>query len=320
MCGIPGLIFFVLAIALAFFVHRSWWVAAGLMGFLLAWLFLGLLGGGSAREAARRAQCANNLKQLALAIHNYNEVYGHFPPAYVADKDDKPMHSWRVLILPFMDDKALYDRYDLNEPWDGPNNKKLLAARPSMYACPSGENAWTAGSAHTSYVAVVGPDAVWRGETPRSTKDVDLNGKLANTIMLVETADANINWMEPRDFSLDALQNGDSPPASPTISSKHVHYNGFFYQDTSAGAQVALADGSVRHLPAKMLVPGRLVNMLKIGGFDPDEIGDPWDSGEAPIHWPHCVALVVWLLSVGLLLRRAVRSRRAGAIGTTGAA
>src|SRR5690606_17767117 len=66
----------------------------------------------SARETARRVQCANNLKQIGLAMHNYMDVNGAFPPAYLADSDGKPMHSWRVLILPYMEHRSLYDRYD----------------------------------------------------------------------------------------------------------------------------------------------------------------------------------------------------------------
>src|SRR4029453_12945484 len=64
-----------------------------------------------AREAARRTQCKNNLKQIGLALHNYADVYGSFPPAYIADETDKPMHSWRVLILPFLDQDQLYKEY-----------------------------------------------------------------------------------------------------------------------------------------------------------------------------------------------------------------
>src|SRR5690242_17032670 len=74
-----------------------------------------------AREAARRSQCKNNLKQIGLALHNYHETYGGLPPAFVADDQGRPMHSWRVLILPFLGEQALYNEYNLSEPWDGPN-------------------------------------------------------------------------------------------------------------------------------------------------------------------------------------------------------
>ena len=72
-----------------------------------------------------RSDCQGRLRQIALALQCYHDVYKSFPPAYVADETGKPMHSWRVLILPFLEQKALYDQYRFDEPWDGPNNGKL---------------------------------------------------------------------------------------------------------------------------------------------------------------------------------------------------
>ena len=89
------------------------------------------IGSGQARSrnAALRFQCSTRLKQIDLALHEYENRYHSFPPAYIADRNGKPMHSWRVLILPFLDETDVYNRYDFNEPWDGPNNRKLLDAR-----------------------------------------------------------------------------------------------------------------------------------------------------------------------------------------------
>ncbi len=83
----------------------------------------------SARESAPCAQCSNNMHNITLALLNYEAKFHSFPPAYVADKNGRPMHSWRVLILPFLEYDDLYKQYNFNEPWDGPNNRKLLAAR-----------------------------------------------------------------------------------------------------------------------------------------------------------------------------------------------
>jgi hypothetical protein len=79
----------------------------------------------SARETARRMQCANNLKQISLAMLSYEQQYHSLPPAFVADKNGRPMHSWRVLLLPYLDCKPLYDAYHFDEPWDGPHNRAL---------------------------------------------------------------------------------------------------------------------------------------------------------------------------------------------------
>src|SRR5437867_4482802 len=105
--NLPKLVFQVLAVL-------------GILGLLVALLLPATRSGG--REAARRMQCSNYHKQIGLALQNYHDDYHSFPPAYIADADGKPMHSWRVMILPYMERKGLYDKYDLNEPWNGPNN------------------------------------------------------------------------------------------------------------------------------------------------------------------------------------------------------
>src|SRR5262249_3882058 len=91
----------------------------------------------SAREAARRSQCVCNFCGIKLALHNYQKRSGSSPPVYRADAGGRPMHSWRVLLLPFMDQQALYNQYNFAEPWDGPNNSALLKLMPSYLACPS---------------------------------------------------------------------------------------------------------------------------------------------------------------------------------------
>jgi hypothetical protein len=252
--------------------------------------------------------CSNHLKQIGLALHSYEEAYKCFPPAYVADKDGKPMHSWRVLILPYLEDGSLYRQYHFDEPWDGPNNRKLLTKRPNVYACPSDENARTEGSTGTSYVAVVGADAGWRGEKPMTFPNFHDN--LPSTILVVEAADAGINWMEPKDLSLDALQAANRPSACVTVSSKHMHDHGFFYYSTPAGANVAMGDGSVHFLPAGRLSADKLPNLLRIGGYRDEDTVDLQVNEELRTNWPNCAALAIWIVSVVLLLDRACRTRK----------
>src|ERR1043165_2482222 len=80
----------------------------------------------AARDAARQAQSANNLKQLALAMQMYVAANRHFPAAAVTGSDGKTKHSWRVAILPYVEQRSLYDQYRFDEPWDSENNKKLI--------------------------------------------------------------------------------------------------------------------------------------------------------------------------------------------------
>src|SRR5262245_49759347 len=76
----------------------------------------------SARPAARRAQCTNNLKQIALALHDYEQEHGALPPAYTVDAAGRPLHSWRTLILPYLEQEKLYQSIDLSKPWNDPAN------------------------------------------------------------------------------------------------------------------------------------------------------------------------------------------------------
>ncbi|HEV3023653.1 MAG TPA: DUF1559 domain-containing protein, partial [Pirellulales bacterium] len=160
-----------------------------------------------ARTGGRRPQCVNNLKQLALGLQEYADACKCFPPAYIADEQGRPMHSWRVLVLPYIEGKALYDRYDFSEPWDGPHNRQLAKEMPAVFHCPQDG---PAGGTTTSYMAVVGPETIWPGSKPMPLGKI--RDGLSNTIILVEVADSGVNWMEPRDVPFSAIQAGINPP------------------------------------------------------------------------------------------------------------
>jgi hypothetical protein len=196
----------------------------------------------TAREAARRAQCANNLKQIALALQNYHDVYGEFPPACITDKDGKPMHSWRVLLLPFLEQQVLYQQYRFDEPWDGPSNRKLLSRLEwGIYQCPNKPRGAGPASQWTSYVAVVGPRTIWAGA--RSRKLSEIRDGPANTVMIVEYHGGPIAWTEPRDLELsEALCVLNSP--TPEEAGPHCSEDFFF--EYFRGRQVAFADGAIR--------------------------------------------------------------------------
>jgi type II secretory pathway pseudopilin PulG len=202
-----------------YIVHRRWMtVRHGIAVFVvLALLFLLLSPGVQSQpRGGRRAACINNIHQISLALALYEQQYGCLPPAYIADAQGKPMHSWRVLILPFMQEQTLYDRYDLSEPWDGPNNSKLHNTLVPIFSCPSDrKNPGT----DTNYVAVVGPGTAWPGATCTS-KSLVTDG-LSNSILLVEVANSGIHWMEPRDLPVAAVSAGINPKSGSGISSAH---------------------------------------------------------------------------------------------------
>lgn len=137
-----------------------------------------------------------------LAVANYQSAYGHYPPAFLADEEGRPAHSWRVLILPFMEQQDLYNKYNFDEPWDGPHNRRLAESvpMPRVFAFHAGRH--SEGTA-SNYLAVVGPETAWpgaRGAMPGHFADGP-----DSTILLVENLGAGIHWMEPRDLPFDAL-------------------------------------------------------------------------------------------------------------------
>src|SRR5207248_5784084 len=110
------------------------------------------------QQAAAAAQSTNNLKQIALAAHAYHDVNGTFPPAATCDKKGKPQLSWRVLVLPYIEQDNLYKQFKLDEPWDSDNNKKLIAKMPPVYAMPGKSKP---GDTDTYYRVFVGNGAGW---------------------------------------------------------------------------------------------------------------------------------------------------------------
>ena len=191
---------------------------------LLVW-FLGVCLAGlfvppgiHSREGARRTQCTNNEKIIAIALMRYDADHGHLPPAYIADANGKPMHSWRVLILPYLDRRDIYEAYDFKEPWNGPHNLKLASIKlPDFFSCPN----HTGNQKCTNYVAVVGPQTVWPGEKTSSTSEVAAGDGIAETVLLMELPNSDINWMEPRDLSFDELCNKMTPQKRAEVFDAH---------------------------------------------------------------------------------------------------
>ncbi|MHC5541623.1 DUF1559 family PulG-like putative transporter [Singulisphaera rosea] len=188
----------------------------------------------AAREAARRAQCVNNLKQIGLALHNYESAYGQLPPAASTDRDGKPLLSWRVAILPFLEQQPLYNEFKLDEPWDSPHNQPLAARMPSTFRCPSVPMPESDTSGLTEYQAIVGPGA-FLDETTGTRFDSMTDGT-ANTLAIVESK-GMVVWTKPEDIPLDNL-------AQSKVSSYHPGGNNSLF-----------ADGSVRFLKVPTMNP-----------------------------------------------------------------
>lgn len=155
-------------------------------------------------EAAGRVQSTNNLKQLGLAIHNYHDVKDKVPPAAITDKAGKPLLSWRVAILPYIEEGALYQQFHLDEPWDGPNNSRLMSRMPKTLASLNFPEATAENK--TPYRVFVGKKTPFEPGTTLSLKDFP---NPRQTILIVEAAEA-VPWTKPQE--LDYRDDGPLPP------------------------------------------------------------------------------------------------------------
>ncbi len=107
----------------------------------------------SSRPESPKCSCENRFKLIAVALQNYHDSHGHFPPACTYDANGRPLHSWRVLILPYMEQIVPYSKLDLRQPWNSPHNWQIIESIDmGEYHCPAVEGDWT----ETSYLAVVG--------------------------------------------------------------------------------------------------------------------------------------------------------------------
>jgi prepilin-type processing-associated H-X9-DG protein len=269
-------------------------VAVLLLVVFLTWLYycMLLVALPVSRHVARQIDCMNNLRLIGLALQNYENVNGSLPPAVVVDEKAKATHSWRLLIMPYLDHNGVYKAYDFHEPWNGPNNGKLAAERMPDFCCPSDPS--TRRRPMTSYVAVTGPGTVWDAHHAAGTPP---------RVMVIEVTNSNINWMEPRDLTLDEACRRLGNGTSPDISRHSKSSDGFFFWDEAKGANVAFSDGSVEFIPAG-LPPETLRGLIMGDAKAWAACGEFQATRQQHIHWTNCIAVAVLVLSYALLLLR----------------
>lgn len=155
-----------------------------------------------ARRAAIASSTEGQLNYLQLSLQHYHAEHGHFPPAYLADENGVPMHSWRVLILPYIEENELYAAYNFGEPWNGPNNIQLADRMPNIFCMQSEPKS----TRFTNIVAITGPGTAFPGSETTSI-DQFADGT-ENTLLLTEVSDSRLCWLEPRDLTVEGLARG----------------------------------------------------------------------------------------------------------------
>ena len=183
----------------------------------------------SGPHARRRMMCANNLKQISLAMLNYEEANGCFPPAYTVDAEGNRLHSWRTLLLPYLEEQELYQKIDLAKPWAHPVNAKFNSYRLSIYDCPSSN----APSGRTTYVVVDDSTSIFDGSNTTAMEQIEDGTSCTLLVIEVDQSHA-VAWMSPEDIDL------------PTFLDTE------FRTGHSGGGNCALADGSIHFLDASL--------------------------------------------------------------------
>jgi hypothetical protein len=180
---------------------------------------------GGIRQAAARANSSNYLHQMAIAMQLYHETLGILPPAASYDREGQPLLSWRVLLLPYLEEGKLFNEFHLDETWDSPHNLRLLSRMPKVYAYPLAKGSTLPYGTH--YQVFTGKGTAFEGRQGLRLSH-DFPDGTANTILIVEAAEA-VPWTKPQDLPYH--------PADPLPA---------FGSPSEKDFQAAMGDGSVR--------------------------------------------------------------------------
>ena len=202
----------------------------------------------------------NNLRQIALAIHNYEADHGHFPPPYLVDDEGSPLHSWRVILLPYLGYGELYERIKLDLPWDDPTNQPFHDQMPEDFSCAAVRHysMWREKGNTTPYVALIGERTMWpTGDSLNERTWGSIIDGSSNTALILESEAHQIPWMAPLDPKFDSFD------YQAGLKSAHPE---------STIALVALGDGSVSAISSTEIPP----DIEKLFGIDDGTPENEW--------------------------------------------
>ncbi|MEM7475774.1 MAG: DUF1559 domain-containing protein [Planctomycetota bacterium] len=196
--------------------------ALGMLGFIL-WPMFGRL-----QRQRNVIACTTNMQRIVKALNEYAVDYGTYPPAAIYNKAGKPMHSWRVLLLPYLGEESLYAKYNFEEPWDSTNNADLIDRCPLVYISPSVSMALPSES---NYVLITGAGTLFPRSGPLGPKDI-ADGT-DQTLLVVETHNIIDEWTKPIDIDFGLMARRIGVKGNNVIGGNH-----------EGGAAGAFADGS----------------------------------------------------------------------------
>ena len=199
-------------------------------------------------EASPRTQSMSRLRQVAIAVLNYEAAQGSLPPAFTVDEDGNRLHSWRTLMLGLLGWAPLHRMCDYEQPWDSPHNRKLSEVSLPILMDPRSEGRGDGPDRHTSYVAVIGEKTAWPGARGRRMEEITDGPE--HTILLIEIHTTHIHWAEPRDLTLeealDVLTSNDPQVAGAYRTAPYFFYE---YEYVPETRNVVFADGHAESIP-----------------------------------------------------------------------
>lgn len=190
----------------------------------------------SARGAARRMQSANNLKQIGLAMHLYHDMYKEFPPAVVKDKDGKPLYSGMVLLLPMLEQQAVFQQFDKDKAWDSPENLPLSSMNMAVFMDPANPSS---SAGRTDYLFITGKNSILEDAPGMRHTLSSITDGTSNTMLVIEVK-GNASWAAPNTWDISKPFDGSHPGV----------------------VQAVFADGSV-HAISKKVDPGTLRRLVE---------------------------------------------------------
>jgi hypothetical protein len=296
--GVFGIWAAVVMLLIAFCLHRAKKLTNGIqLGVVL--LFMGIICPGlmqfssNVHNSALASICPLHMKYIAIALKEYTTEKREQLPLCSKNAKGEPLYSWRVELLPYLEQKDIYSQVNKDEFWNSSKNSKIQVF--DTYDCPSDYNGFRTQA--TNYVAVIGPGTAWRDGHKVFPSQLPHEGFF--TVSVIEMLDTGIHWAEPRDLTVEEVLERIKAQKETSAFANHPKVN------------VLFADGTVRQLSENL--PLAMWQKLFDGKIDDFNDLEPSSIVSVKIY----ASFVVWLFAIILLFRRAIKSRKRPSVQPT---